>query len=135
MCISNVYPACCYFIKNCVNFPRNSLGQLYILCTLGVICTSSLFYMLQLMFDNSKKTTENLGKIYHFFPRGPLGENWIFLQKCQKILHNVTLRAITIFYRKHTKLPKNFFGQNMSIFNLGNQFVYTTLFLSVTPVN
>ena len=43
-----------------------------------------------------------------YFPQGPPRRKLVIFAKTSKVLYNINLRAVTLFYEKHVKLPKNF---------------------------
>ena len=70
-----------------------------------------------------------------FFPRAPPGEKLGIFAKMSKSMHNIKIRAISLFYEMGAKFPKKIFGQNVLIFTLGGQFVCSSSFCIVTSVN
>ena len=91
-------------------------------------------YPRKLMINN-KKTSRNLWKMGPISRRNLPGKNWSFLQKWQKIVFTIKIRAVSLFSKNCAKFSKLFFWQIWPIFDLGGHVVHNFPFLLITPVN
>lgn len=72
-----------------------------------MLCVTPTFRVLHLLlaFFVTKKTTVNLWKMTFFFQDPPRWKLVLFV-KMAKIMHNVNIRADTVFYKKCVTFPK-----------------------------
>ena len=125
-----------YFIKSVQNFWKKFSGKIN---TFSFTEHSSgippHFCTVRLLLDvKQQKNKLKFGKKGTNFPTYSPGKKWSFLQKWQKIVHNITIRTVSLLYKKCVKCAKNIFCQIWSIFNLGEHAVHTPPFLCITSV-
>ena len=126
------------FCKNCAKFSKKSFWQIWTIFNLGgpVVHNSPFLCVTpRKLMANNKKTSRNLWKMGLISWRNLPGKNWLFLQKWQKIVFTIKIRAVSLFCKNCAKFSKKVFWQIWSIFDLGGHVVYNSPFLLITPVN
>ena len=98
-------------------------------------CIPLRFRLLHLYLDvKPQKNKSKFVKNELYFTVYPPRKKLVIFAKMTKIMCNIKIRTVSLFYKKHVKFPKNVFWQMRTICTCGVHVMYSAPFLCITPV-